>query len=69
MAVRGPAGSSFEVWVDTTFYSSVKQGGRNDWDPAQPLRMRPGETLYFYFNTATGDAPVVSIFCRSVSPI
>ena len=67
IAVSGPAGSSFEMWLDTTFYSSVSQGRRTDWDPAQPMRVRPGSTIYFYFNSTDTPAPKVSVFFREVT--
>lgn len=69
IGVTGPTGSSFEVWIDTMFYDSVQQGYRNGWDPAQPMILRPGQTLYFHFNTSTGSAPVISVFCRQTSAI
>lgn len=68
-AVRGPAGSQFEVWIDDTFYSASIRGDRNEWDPSQPMHVTPGETIFFYYNTANGPAPTVAIFCRESSPI
>lgn len=68
-AVKGPAGSTFEIWIDTTFYDVVARGDKNSWDPAQPMFVQPGSTIYFYYDTAAGTAPKASIFFRETSPI
>jgi hypothetical protein len=68
IAVRGPAGSNFEVWQDSTFYDSVSRGGINSWDPSQPMLCEPATTIYFYYSTAANPRPTVSIFCRERSP-
>lgn len=68
-AVRGPSGSALEVWIDDMFYSAAARGDRNEWDPAQPMVVAPGKTVYFHYNTSAGNPPKVSIFCREVSPL
>ena len=69
ISLQGPLNSRLRVYVDTTFYSNVLRGDVNDWDPSQPLFMTPGQTLYFYWDTASGTAPNVTIFCRQPLPI
>lgn len=71
IAIKGPAGSQFEVWIDTTFYDVVKRGDVNSWDPNQPMFLDPGATIFFYFNTAAAGvtAPKASLFFREPSPI
>lgn len=64
IAVQGPLVSLFHVYLNTTFYDAVFGGGANSWDPSQPLFMPIGSTLYFYYNTVTTPAPVISIFGR-----
>lgn len=64
MALMGPTISNFLVYVGTTFYDSVFGPGFNSWDPNQPLLFTKGQILYFYFNTTTGPAPVISLFAR-----
>lgn len=64
IAVNGPIGSSFRVFLDTTFYDNVDVGDLNSWDPAQPMHVIKAQTIFFYYNVATGSAPVVTIFCR-----
>lgn len=69
IAVRGPAYSSFQVFQDTTFYDIVSRGDINSWDPSQPMVCDPGMTVFFYFNSTSTPAPVISVFCRETSPI
>lgn len=64
IAVSGPAGSAFQVWLDTTFYDYIARGDINSWDPSQPMAITPGQTLYFYWNTATGTRPTATVFGR-----
>lgn len=69
MAVSGPAASSFQVYLDTAFYDYVSRGDINSWDPSQPLHIRPGQSMYFYWNTNASPAPKVSMFLRTASPL
>jgi hypothetical protein len=69
ITVLGPDGSSFRVFIDTTFYDNVQIGDLNSWDPAQPMHVEKGRTIFFYYNVATGAAPTITIFCRQPSPI
>lgn len=65
IAISGPVGSSFQVYVDTTFYDYVARGDINSWDPSQPMVVYPGQTVSFYWNTAAGSAPQVSMHCST----
>ena len=56
IVVTGAATSAtFNVYVNT-----------NLWDPSQPLVMRPGDTLYFYYSSASSDGnqPLVTAWFR-----
>lgn len=64
ISISGPTASSMRVYIDTVFFSNVARGDINDWDPSQVLRVQAGQTLYFHWNTATGSAPLTTIFCR-----
>ncbi len=64
MTVQGPAGSSLQVYVDTTFYDATSSGDLNSWDPNQVLIMRGGQSLYFYWNSSSTPQPVVTIWCQ-----
>lgn len=69
IAILGPPGSSFRVYIDRVFYSNVARGDINEFDPSQPMYVRRGQSLFFYWNTAAGNRPQVSIFCREPSPL
>lgn len=64
IALTGPIGSRFQVWIDETFYSASSRGDLNDWDPNQPMTIDSGKTIFFYWNTALGAVPKVTIFLR-----
>lgn len=64
IAISGPVGSSFQVWLDTQFYDYVARGDINSWDPSQPMAITPGQTLFFYWNTNVGPAPRVTVYGR-----
>lgn len=66
-AVAGPPSSNFQVWIDSTFYDYAVRGDINSWDPAQPMVVLPGHTLYYYWNSAAPPVPTVTIFCRETS--
>jgi hypothetical protein len=70
IAVQGPAApsSSLQLWLDTIFYSTTVRGDVNDYDPNQPIPVRSGQSVNFYWNTTTNPAPVVTIFCRQPNP-
>lgn len=69
MAVQGPPSSQFQVYLDTTFYDNVVRGDVNSWDPSQPMLVRPGTSIYLYYNTGAGNAPRATLFFREVSPL
>lgn len=68
IAIKGPSGSSFDVYIDTTFYDTVARGDKNSWDPSQPMHIAPGSTIYFYYDTASGTVPMATLFFRSSTP-
>lgn len=55
ISLKGPSGSSFQVFIDSTFYDTSPRGDLNSWDPSQPLFLHPGQTLYFFWDTAATD--------------
>lgn len=71
IAVQGPAlpSCNLQLWLDTTFYSTTPRGDINDYDPNQPIPVRPGQTINFYWDTTVTPAPIVSIFCQEPSLI
>jgi hypothetical protein len=59
--IDGPIGSAVSVYVDNKKWSHTSQGWQNEWDPAQPLLMNAGQTLYFYWNVPTTALPVPTV--------
>lgn len=64
IAVMGPAGSLFQVYVDSEFYDYVPHGDVNSWDPNNALYLHPGQIVYFYYSVSTGSAPFITLRCR-----
>lgn len=66
MIVKGAPSTTFDVFVENKQWDTAVFGQQNAWDPVQPLTMRPGENLYFFYSDATSDntPPVVSIWLR-----
>lgn len=69
IAIQGPTASTFQVWISSTFYDNVARGDINSWDPSQPMFVRQGDTVFFYWDTGSGSAPKVTIFLREPLPI
>jgi len=69
IAIKGPRGSSFDVYQDTTFYDTAPRGDKNSWDPSQPMHVEPGTTILFYYDTKTVPAPKATLFFRESSPL
>lgn len=65
-AVRGPGGY-FLVYIDDKFYSTADRGDINEYDPQQPMYVRRGESLFFYWSVPStqGSAPTVWIYLRT----
>lgn len=61
IALKGPGGD-FEVWIDDAFYSGSPRGDINEYDPKQPMPIRRGQSIYFYWERATGTTPSVWLY-------
>jgi hypothetical protein len=64
ISVRGPVGSTLEVWIDQTFYSATPRGDINEYDPTHPIQMNGGQTLYFFWNVGGATSPLVTVWAR-----
>jgi hypothetical protein len=67
IVVTGAAPSAtFNVFVDAQQWDTAVYGTNNSWDPQQPLVMRSGQYLYFYYSSAAtdGSTPKVTIWLR-----
>jgi len=63
--LTGPAGSSFEILRNTDQWGTSPNGFRNEWDPVQPLPLRSGDTVSFFWSTNVGPAPQVTMWLRT----
>jgi hypothetical protein len=63
MAVNGPGGYIL-LYRNEDFWDTTNYGGQNSWDPQQPLLLRPGDDLTFYWSVSAAPAPMVTIWLR-----
>lgn len=58
--------STFNVYRDQALWDASIYGALNSWDPTNPLMLRPGNTIYFFYNTLATDGfmPTVTIHLR-----
>lgn len=69
IAIQGPAGSSFQIYIGDKFYDFVENGDINSWDPSQPMKLISGNTVYFYWNVSTGTPiPTVTMYFQTARP-
>lgn len=52
------------IYVDRNPVSFTFPNGGSEWDPQQPIPMRSGQELYFYWQLAAGVTPVPVLWCR-----
>lgn len=66
IVVNGAAGAMFSVFIDNFQWDTNQNGFANSWDPAVPLPLRPGQSLYFYYSdpATDGTPPSVTIWLR-----
>lgn len=67
LTVQGALGSSFDLYIENQKHASNIFGNQNDYnDDSDTLIIRPGETLYLYYNDPSSDGtpPVATIFLR-----
>lgn len=64
IAMNGPGGYVL-IYINEDFWDCVSYGGINSWDPSEPMLLRPGDTLTFYWSVSTGSAPMVTIWLRA----
>jgi hypothetical protein len=67
IVVKGAAATAtFDVFVNGNQWDISVYAKQNSWDPVQPMILRPGDTLYFYYSTASSDGnqPNITIWLR-----
>ena len=63
LVVTGAASSAtFNVYVNTNQWDTAIYATNNSWDPSQPLPLTPGDTLYFYYSSASSDGNQPTIY-------
>jgi hypothetical protein len=58
--------ATFNLFVDAQQWDTSVYATNNSWDPSQPLIVRYGQTLYFFYSTVSSDGkqPKVTIWLR-----
>jgi hypothetical protein len=67
ISLRGPSGSTLDLYVNTTFYDTTPRGDINSWDGNNPIHMFGGQTLNFYWSAGGTTPPQVTVWCRTLS--
>jgi hypothetical protein len=62
-AARGPGGY-FLVFLDDHMYGVGENGAINEYTPAIPMFVRPGQEITLHWSIATGTAPTVTLYFR-----
>lgn len=67
IVVKGAAATAtFDVFINGDQFDISVYAKQNSWDPVQPMILRPGDTVYFYYSTVAtdGNKPQVTIWLR-----
>lgn len=64
IALKGPAGSQMQMYIDQTFYDTTSRGDINSWDPQHTLLLRGGQSLVFHWNSGAAPAPFITTWWR-----
>jgi hypothetical protein len=67
IVVKGAAAAAtFDVFINGDQFDISVYAKQNSWDPVQPMILRPGDTLAFYYSTLAtdGNKPQVTIWLR-----
>jgi hypothetical protein len=67
IVVKGSAPSAtFDVYVDNQLWDTAVYGTNNSWDPQQPLIVRFGQSVYFFYSSASndGNTPKATVWLR-----
>ena len=60
-----PSGATAQINLNAAEWSFTAPGfGGSEWDPSQPLLMRPSDEIFFFWSVGTGTAPVVTCWFR-----
>lgn len=58
--------ATFNVYLDVQQWDTAVYGTNNSWDPTQPMLVRYGQTIYFFYSSASSDGstPLVTVWLR-----
>lgn len=62
LIVSGAAPSAtFSVYRDLALWDAAVYAALNSWDPVNPLLLRPGQSVYFFYSSLASDGNQPSI--------
>ena len=67
IVIDGPIGSAMELWRNQQKFNHVAQGWANNYDPVNPLYVRPGDSLFMFWLASAAvwqPAPTATIWLR-----
>lgn len=59
-----PITGQFQVWINGLAWDNVPYAANNSWDPAQPMKLKTGDEVDFFFSFGSGQAPVVTVWLQ-----
>lgn len=66
---NGPAGSTFNIYLNNQLWDSVFPGDNNSWDPNNQMPLGQGDNLTFVWNLGSGTGPYVWLYFQETSPL
>lgn len=66
VVIRGADNSTMNWYVEQNIWETTVAADLNAWDPAQPLSVRAGQTIYMYWSDPVTDntPPTATIWLR-----
>jgi hypothetical protein len=65
--IDGPIGAAMELWRNQQRWNQVAQGWSNNYDPVNPLYIRPGDSIFMFWLASAAvwsPAPTATIWLR-----
>jgi hypothetical protein len=59
-----PITGQFQVWINGLPWDNVPYSANNSWDPSQPMKLKPGDEVDFFFSFGNGTAPIVTLWLQ-----
>jgi hypothetical protein len=67
IGLDGPVGGTVSVYRNQQLWNAVVQGWSNNYDPTNPLYIRPGDTVFLFWKVPVswpGPTPTATIWMR-----